>query len=212
MNWIKKHIPAKSAKIILRVAEEIFNELCTQQDTFIAEFYVNHQKLKKQHWRQLRIDLSKLIGDADDAPELIRRIRVELANEVELVAMGDYYMNLKAEDRGIYAKRVLNSSREVQDQVNYFSHPMHMAYAMILDKIIFLRWRGEEGSNASFQEVRDSYLSACKDMCVQTMLIARANSEGRGLSEEEKENNKLIMTMKERGRRALAGEEMFDEE
>lgn len=211
MNWIRKLFPAKNAKLTIKAAEKVFNELCTQ-DGLIANFYSDHPKQKKNDWRQIKTELEELMGKGDDLPELTRRIRVELAKEIELAAIGDYYMNLKAEDREIYAKWVLNSSREVQDQINYFSHPMHMAYAMILDKIVFLGWRGEEGSNGALQEAIDSYLGSCKDICVQTMLIARARSVGRGLSEEEKEDNKLTITLKEMGRKALAGEEMIDEE
>jgi hypothetical protein len=209
MAWFKKRPKSEDAGIFLQAAERVFTELCGN-DTAASRVYRDHPDRKKSDWKEIKSQVEK-IGALPYGKERTAAFRGAFAEQIDVLATSLWYTNLEADDREKFAKFILSSTREVQDRVYYFGLPYHYMYASILEFIIFTSWDGDEHWKEDLREVQGNYMDLCRQHCDLLLKISRARSEGRQLTEEEKDAGKPIVTLREATRRALAGEKVFDE-
>jgi hypothetical protein len=210
MKWFRRIFPTKEQKIFLDIAGKVFDDMC-HGDGPVAEIYRQHPDVKGRVWKDIRNELED-IASAGAGERLMRRLRGKLAEYVQLLVTAKFYTNLEAADRELFAQHVIGSSREIQDQVYYLGLALDYAFVAILEFIIFEGWGGDQDSKKHLKEVQAGFMDECSAHCQFVMLVARGKSEGRELTDAEKENGKLTVTLREGLRRALAGEAILDKE
>ena len=100
---------------------------------------------------------------------------------------------------------------EASDKTYYFAIAYDYAYAAVLELIIFAGWNSTEESKTNLKTMQRVFIDMCNSHCEMGLMAAKANSQGRALTEQEKESGKTTITLKEVARRALAGERVFDQ-
>lgn len=195
----------------MEAADRYFDEICAGvNNTTVAEIYRDHPDVKVKHWQEIRAKVTELIGTGDD-PDLAKRLRHEWAESTDQLASTLFYVNLDADERETFAKYTLDSDLATQDRVYYFSMPYDYTFASVLGSIILNGWVGPKGSKKELKKILKMFTSNCQDYYQFVLQCAYRKREGREITEEDKEAGKSVYYMKEFGRRALAGEEIFDE-
>jgi hypothetical protein len=189
----------------------VFTELSTADDNFAAKVYREHPNHKKSDWKKIEGEIRQ-IGAMPYGVERTKKVRTAFANSIDILQSSLFYLNLSDTDRALIAQHIFQSTRDVQDRGYYFESTYFFMYGLILEFILFNSWDGDEHSKAHLKELHKNYMDLCRDHCQLLLQIARARSEGRELSEKEKEAGEPVVTLREATRRALSGEKVFDDQ
>lgn len=208
MKWLDKLTMSKDKRAVLKVAKNVFNDIC-HGETSAAEVYRDNPSAKAEHWESIDQNLSQLLKPID-IHEVTQGLRGRFAQMVEVLVTDHFYTNLEPQDREYYANYI-GSTSEVEDRNYYFSLAHDYAYATILEYIIFNGWEGSEASISHLKELQTNYIDSCQDTCKLTLKLSKAKAQGQEITKEEKESGRTTMMLKEALRRGLAGEKVFDE-
>jgi hypothetical protein len=198
------------AIVLVDVASTVFDQECAG-DTPAARWYQAHPELKAD----ARAHVQRQVWDAaaeTKNPELTRRLRGKLAEALELFIHTAWYSQQRPEDRDVYARHMLNSTREVQDPVYQDGGACSFMVAAVLSSTVINGWDGTEDSKQHLRRLQTNYADECRAHCDLGLRLAWAREHGTPLSEEEKAQARSRWTLREVCRRALAGEKVFDEE
>jgi hypothetical protein len=203
VNWFQKVLPNHEQPAFLDAAEQAFAAIC-QGDTFAADIYRVHPDIKEQDWKAIRENLVET-GNTGDASELAQRLRGRLAVMVESLVNDHFYANLGETDRELFAK-LLGSSREAEDGRRDVSTTHDFAYASVLEFVILNGWASEDVTVESLASLQQAFIEHCNAHCALELAFARAQAQGRQITEAEKEQAKATGLHKEAARRAFAGD------
>jgi hypothetical protein len=206
MKLFRKLFPPADQRMLFRAAKEAFDGVC-DGDTSAARIYRDNPYVRARDWKAIQSDLLELT-DAPEASQLTQRLRGRFTESVETLVMDNFYSNLDADDRASFAA-FIESSREASNETYYYfaiAIAYDHAYAAVLEFIIFAGWNGTEESKANLKTLQQVFIDACKSYCEMGLTAAKANSQGRVLTDHEKAGAKTTITLKEAARRILAGE------
>lgn len=211
MNWFKNIFRTKSAKIYLDAADRCFAEVCAGVgNSSAAEIYKLHPDVRDAHWKEIRQEFASIIKDGDDQ-NITNQLRSKWAEQIEQLTYAHFYTNLPESDRNVFAA-YSNSDRATEDTRYYWSIAYHYTYASLVGGIILGGWTGPPGSKEHLEEMKNHYISICRDWISLVLDIARKKQTGIALTDDDKERGRNIDTLKEFCRRTLAGEKLYDNE
>ena len=208
MELFRKLFLTADQRILFGAAKEAFNGVC-EGDTSAARIYRDNPSIRARDWKAIQSNLLELT-DTTEASQLTQRLRGRYTETVESLVMDRFYTNIGADDRAIFAA-FIESSSAASDETYYFAVAYDYAYAAVLEFIIFAGWNGTEVSKADLKTLQLVFIDSCKSHCEMGLMTAKANSQGRVLTEQEKRDRKTTVTLKEVARRALAGERVFNQ-
>ena len=187
-------------------ARRVFDQVCSQEGMAAAEVYAAHPQVRAETWEDIR---KEVIAFARvEGRERALAVRGRLAEQIELLSTAHFYTNLAEADRDVWARQVLSSTRQQQDEVYYFAMAYNYSFATVLESIFFLGWTGDEDAKETLKNVERNFMDDCRQHCELVFKIAHAREMGIELGDDEKERGKSIVLMKELNRRALAGEKL----
>jgi hypothetical protein len=197
---------------ILRHAKTNFDAMTLNQDERTGgPFYQQHPKLRLEHWAMIEKEIREICS-AENRKTRNDLFRAKRAKVAELFASARRYAYFTDEERDLFCRHVLNSSREVQDAVYFSSLWFDFTYGCVLMRVCadLLGVSAEEEKGIGI--LHGWFIEACDDHLDFVMTIARARSEGRETTEREKDKGRTAVFMKELMRRGLAGEVLFDDD
>jgi len=130
---------------------------------------------------------------------------------VEFLALGRFYTSLPDDDRELFAKHGLESTREAQDTAYVHQLAIQMLEDRILEGMIRHSWNGAESVRDQLVEMARILDEQCTAQCQFLIESARAEARGETTAEARKESAKTDMILKEASRRRLAGIPFDDE-
>jgi hypothetical protein len=196
-------------EIFTRGAARAFEEVASGANS-AAELFRNEPVRKSQMWRTINEELSKIVSDGERSRITIN-FRTALANSLEFFVSANFYNNLGDGDKDLWARLILSSTKQEQDQVYYYAEIYNYVWCEILQFIIFNAWDGGDEGLKYLKDMCGTFRDTCIEHCKLVLVVARAKNKGQEITPAEKESGKTTAVLKEAARRRVAGEKFDDE-
>lgn len=209
MVWPFRKKAPSDIDIFTRFARAIFEEVMTGDDYAGKVF----QAQSAQNIREFLAEKCKEIENwlGNDPTARGKRLREQWAQCVEFLALGRFYTSLADDDRELFAKHGLESTREAQDKAYVHQLAIQILDVRILEGMIRHGWDGDEGVRDHLFELARILDEQCTSQYRFMLDSARAKAGGEPLADWRKESAKTDMILKEASRRRLAGIPFDDE-
>jgi hypothetical protein len=209
MVWPFKKKAPSDLDIFKSFARSIFDEVMAGDDYAGKIFRAQFAKNINEFWIGKCKEIESWLGD--DPAARGRRLREQWAQCVEYLALGRFYTGLPDDERELFAKRGLESTREAQDTSYVHQLAIQMLDVRILEGMIRHGWDGVESVRNQLFEMARLLDEQCTVQCWFLLECARAEARGETITEARKESAKTDMLLKEASRRRLAGIPFDDE-
>jgi hypothetical protein len=209
MVWpFKKKVPC-DLDIFKSFARTIFDEVITGDDYAGKVFRAQSAQNIGEFWSEKCKEIEIWLGN--DPAARGKHHREQWAQCVESLALGRFYTGLPDDDRELFAKHALQSTREVQDTAYVHQLAIQMLDVRILEGMIRHGWNGDEGVRDHLFELARILDEQCTAQYLYMLESARAKARGEATTDARKESAKTDMILKEASRRRLAGIPFDDE-
>ena len=210
MRLLDKLRYPRTNSVYLDGANRVFKARCADEGAIHTDVYRNHPSRKAQDWQKIRDEIGRLCAGPDGS-EKTKRLRKRFAESLDAVVATSWYLKLPDDERELIARHIFNSTTAEQDRGYYFTFPYWFMLGAILESFIFYGWSGSEVARDKLKQLQTDYMDYCRQHCGLLLQIAKAKSEGRELTDTEKEGGKTIQMFREMMRRALSGEKVLDD-
>ncbi len=208
MVWPFRKKTPSDIDIFKSFARAIFNEVMASDD-YAGKFFRAHSADIGEFWRDKCKDIESWLGN--DPAARGKHLREQWAQCVEFLALGRFYTSLPDDDRELFAKHGLKSTREAQDTAYVHELAIQMLNVRILEGMIRHGWDGAESVRGQLFEMARILDEQCTAQYQFMLESARAKARGETITEARKESAKTDMILKEASRRRLAGIPFDDE-
>ncbi len=203
MVWPFRKKAPSDIDIFKGFALSIFDEVMAGDD-YAGKFFRAHSAENiREFWRDKCKDIESWMGN--DPTARAKHLREKWAERVEHLALGRFYTSLPDDDREVFAKHGLESTREAQDKAYAAELALQMLDVRILEGMIRHGWDGDEGVRDHLFELARVLDEQCTAQYQYLLESGRAKARGETLSDSRKESAKTDMLLKEASRRRLAG-------
>jgi hypothetical protein len=209
MVWPFRKKAPSDIDIFKSFARSIFDEVMAGDDYAGKTFRAQSAGNIRDFWKSKCTDIEKWLGKVPAART--KRLREQWAQCVEFLALGRFYTGLSDDDRELFAKYSLESTREAQDTAYVHTLAIQMLDVRILEGMVRHGWDGDEGVRDQLFEMARILDEQCTAQYQFMLESARAKARGETIADARKEFAKTDMILKEASRRRLAGIPFDDE-
>jgi hypothetical protein len=209
MIWPFKKKAPSDIDIFKSFARAIFDEVIAGEDYAGKVFRAQSVQNIREFWSGKCKDIESWVGN--DPAARGKHLREQWAQCVEHLALGRFYASLPDDDRELFAKQALESTRETQDTAYGHQLAIQILDVRILEGMIRHGWDGAEGVRDHLFELARILDEQCTAQYQFMLESARAKTRGETITEARRESAKTDMLLKEASRRRLAGIPFDDE-
>jgi len=209
MVWPFKKKAPSDIDIFKNFARSIFDEVIAGDDYAGKVFRAQSAQNIREFWSGKCKEIENWLGN--DPGARAKHLREQWAQCVEFLALGRFYTSLQDDDRELFAKHGLESTREAQDAGYVHQLAIQMLDVRILEGMIRHGWDGDEGVRDHLFELARILDEQCTSQYQFMLESARTKARGETITDARRESAKTDMILKEASRRRLAGIPFDDE-
>lgn len=212
MVWPFKRKPKQptETEILIDFARSVFDGIL-KEDYPIAANLRADPVAAEAYWKGQVARVAEWVNGDQPAGKRTMRLRAEWAQGVEHLALALYYTKLSVEDRDLFAKYGLESTRAEQDAHYGLSRAELFVETAILEGFFRHGWTGDDNDRDQLLKLASMLMEQCTEQYELMLTSAKAKSQGQQLSDLQKEAGKTTLLLKEAARRRLAGIPFDDE-
>ena len=197
-------------EIFTTFARDVFDGILEENPPIIANLR-NDPAAAGAYWEGQVARILEWVNTNQTSAERTLKLRAEWAQSAEHLALALYYTKLPDEDRDLFAKNCLKSTRAEQDAHYGLSRAEIFVETAILEGFVRDGWDGDDKGRDQLLKMASLLMDQCKEQYDLLLTIAKLESQGQQLSDTQKEAGKTTMLLKEAARRRLAGIPFDDE-
>jgi hypothetical protein len=209
MVWPFKKKAPSDIDIFKSFALTIFDEVIAGDDYAGKVFRAQSAQNIREFWGEKCNEIERWLGN--DPAARGKHLREQWAQCVEFLALARFYTGLPDDDRELFAKYGLESTREAQDTGYAHQLAIQMLDVRILEGMIRHGWDGAEGARDHLFELARILDEQCTAQYQFMLESARAKARGETITDARRDLAKTDMVLKEASRRRLAGIPFDDE-
>jgi len=209
MIWPFRKKAPSDIDVFKAFARAIFDEVIAGDDYAGKVFRAQSAQNIREFWSDKCKDIESWLGN--DPTARAKHLREKWAQCVEFLALGRFYTSLPDDERELFAKHGLESTREEQDKSYLHQLAIQMLDVRILEGMIRHGWDGDEGARDHLFELARILDEQCTAQYRFLFDRAQAKARGETITDARRESAKTDMILKEASRRRLAGIPFDDE-